>query len=223
MLLACSVDTPIHINRSHLLASRQRVASRILCGLGLNAHGRMLLLFHYFLLMASLTDWSRFLHKTKMIAWIYTLVSNHQKGISIDVSNQWGTERGVRMYSQYCTFRRWSIHVKMSKSLAPPLASNIQPLGGRRTPPCIYFPKHQSCEQTNSWSWIFIHSIHVKRTNTRKQKLESFFKVSLCINFASVKHPDGGLLVFISGVEKKTTPPFVELVGKSKDLRRAHD
>ncbi len=34
MLLACSVDTPIHINRSHLLASR--CASRhVLCGLGL--------------------------------------------------------------------------------------------------------------------------------------------------------------------------------------------
>ena len=31
MLLACNVDTPIHINRSHLL----RVASRVLCGLGL--------------------------------------------------------------------------------------------------------------------------------------------------------------------------------------------
>ncbi len=31
MLLACSVDTPIHINRFHLL----RFASRVLCGLGL--------------------------------------------------------------------------------------------------------------------------------------------------------------------------------------------
>ena len=31
MLLACSVDTPIHINRSHLFC----VASYILCGLGL--------------------------------------------------------------------------------------------------------------------------------------------------------------------------------------------
>ncbi len=34
MLLACSVDTPIHINRSHLLC----VASRVLCGLGLRSH-----------------------------------------------------------------------------------------------------------------------------------------------------------------------------------------
>ncbi len=33
MLLACSVDTPIHINRSHLLASR------VLCGLDLNYAG----------------------------------------------------------------------------------------------------------------------------------------------------------------------------------------
>ncbi len=32
MLVACSVDIPIHINRFHLLC----VASRILCGLGLN-------------------------------------------------------------------------------------------------------------------------------------------------------------------------------------------
>ncbi len=37
MLLACSVVTPIHINRPHWLASHcaLRVASRVLCGLGL--------------------------------------------------------------------------------------------------------------------------------------------------------------------------------------------
>ena len=33
MLLVCSVDTPIHINRFHLLC----VAWRVLCGLGLKA------------------------------------------------------------------------------------------------------------------------------------------------------------------------------------------
>ena len=33
MLLACSVDTPIHINRFHFLC----IASRVLCGLGLRA------------------------------------------------------------------------------------------------------------------------------------------------------------------------------------------
>ena len=37
MLLVCSVDTPIHINRSHLLASH--CASRVLCGLGLDTGG----------------------------------------------------------------------------------------------------------------------------------------------------------------------------------------
>ena len=37
MLLVCSVDIPIHINRSHLLASHcaSRPPSRVLCGLGL--------------------------------------------------------------------------------------------------------------------------------------------------------------------------------------------
>ncbi len=34
MLLACSVDTPIHINRSHLLALHVRVQ----CGLGLSPY-----------------------------------------------------------------------------------------------------------------------------------------------------------------------------------------
>ena len=39
MLLACGVDTPIHINRSHLLALHC-FAPRVLCGLGLKDGNR---------------------------------------------------------------------------------------------------------------------------------------------------------------------------------------
>ncbi len=99
MLLACSVDTPIYINRSHLLASR------VLCGLGLGLLSNLILLrtvsvdlgclFH--LVTTEMTsrnvqrkDNSPFLlHKHSFLVTFYVIISGSDVAITFTSSAWW--------------------------------------------------------------------------------------------------------------------------------------